>query len=163
MSALTEIESVRRQLDPLIRVFTGIGLRDQRCLILAALFHDLQKPAKDHPERMARRLARSLEQMGLLLPDDEVETIAWIVRHHLDVRDLMNRIGFSGEQVLAQYLEQVGDTRLVRLLILFTYADRVAVHLDRNKNAHDAMLLSEMLHLVNQYDSATARKNAGAS
>ena len=163
MSALTEVESVRRLLDPLIRVFTGLAFCDQRCLILAALFHDLQKPAKDHPERMARRLGHSLEQMGLLLPEGEAETIAWIVRHHLDMRELMNRIGVSGEQVMADYLAQVGDTRLVRLLILFTYADRVAVHLDRNKNAHDAMLLSEMLQLVNQYDSIAARKGAAAT
>jgi hypothetical protein len=145
MIALSEITKVRRQLDSLIRVMARLSFAEQRDLVVAGLLHDIRKPAVEHPELGAERLDEILAGMGIALPPENVARIRWLIRHHLDVRPLMNRMGTGENRALADYARQVGDPALLRMLILFTYADRVAVHLDPNKNSHDAMVLSEML------------------
>ncbi len=77
-----------------------------------------------------------------------MERIAWLVKHHIDIRPLMNRMGAEGESALLEFTRKAGDPGLVRSLILFTYADRVAVALDPNKTTHDAMVLSQMLDVL---------------
>jgi hypothetical protein len=145
MIALSEIVKVRRQLESLIRLMTRLSFAEQRDLILAGLLHDIRKPAVNHPELGADDADAILGGMGLALPESSLNQIRWLIRHHLDVRPLMNRMGTEEDEALRGYAQQVGDPNLVRLLILFTYADRVAVHLDPNKNSHDAMLLTDML------------------
>jgi UTP:GlnB (protein PII) uridylyltransferase len=152
MIALSEIVKVRRQLESLIRVMTKLTFTEQRDLMLTGLLHDIRKPAVNHPELGAQDLDEILSGMGLSLPDASVRHIRWLIRHHLDVRPLMNRMGAEEDGALREYAQQVGDPALLRMLILFTYADRVAVHLDPNKNSHDAMLLTEMLSQLGEME-----------
>jgi hypothetical protein len=148
MLALNEIAKTRRQLGGLIRLMTALPFAEQRILILAGMFHDICKPAQDHPARGAQALASILEAMGVTLPQRDVERIRWLIAHHLDVRPIMNRTAEQGEGAVADFARSVGDASLVRLLVLFTYADRVAVHLDPNKNSHDALTLTDILRIL---------------
>ena len=148
MTALSEIMKTRRQLDPLIRLMDRLSFGERRNLVLAGLLHDIRKPAVNHPELGAQNLEAILAAMGVVLPPTDVERIRWLIHNHLEVRPLLKRMGAEGTDVAKQYVRTVGDAELVRLLVLFTYADRVAVHLDPNKNSHDAMLLGEMLAAV---------------
>ena len=148
MGGLSEIETVRRQLDSIIRTYNALPFRARRILMLTALFHDLKKPAKEHPQLMAEALPASLDTMGIELPAEDVADLQFLVGEHLAVRKLMDRMGNDGPQAVLDYAAQAGSRERVRMLILFTYADRVAVYLDRNKNAHDAMTLAEMLNVL---------------
>ena len=74
------------------------------------------------------------------------------MRHHLDLTELAARIGSGGERALEDYLTQCGGSDRLRPLILFTYADRVAVHPDSSQNAHHAMVLSGLLRMVEAAD-----------
>ena len=148
MLALNEIAKTRRQLDGLIRFMMSLPFPERRVLVLAGLFHDICKPAVDHPEQGAKALREILETMGLVLPDGEFERIRWLVANHLAVRPMMNRSAERGDEAVREFARSAGDASLVRMLVLFTYADRVAVHLDANKNSHDALLLTEILHVL---------------
>ena len=160
MGALVEIEKIRKQLDPLVRLYSALPFSEQRNLVLAGLLHDLKKPARDHGPLMGDVLADFLAGMGLSLPKGEVTRTAWLIRHHLDVRPLIGRIGSEGESALLDFARAAGDVKLVQSLILFTYADRVAVYLDQNKNTHDAMVLSQMLDILARGAPPQGRKSA---
>jgi UTP:GlnB (protein PII) uridylyltransferase len=145
VAALNEIEKVRSQLDTLIAHYGAVPFAEQRVLVLTGLLHDLKKPAQDHGPLGADALAGLLRETGLRLPEADVERLGWLIRHHLDIRPLINEMGSEGETALADFAARAGERSLVESLILFTYADRMAVHFDLNANAHDAAVLSEML------------------
>ncbi len=156
MAALSEIEEIRNQLSSFIHFYQHLSFEEQRLLTLAGLFHDLKKPAQDHGERGAVMLDAVLEGMGLRLPAGTVDSLRWLIRHHLDIRPLIHRMGAGGDDVLEQYTRDTGDAKLVKMLILFTYADRVAIRPNLNANAHAAMVLGEMLGQVERIDSGQA-------
>lgn len=150
MLALNEIAKTRRQLHGLIRLTRSLPFAERRVLVLAGLFHDICKPAVDHPEQGAQALPGILGAMGLTLPAGEFERIRWLVANHLAVRPMMTRSADRGDEAVREFARGVGDTSLVRMLVLFTYADRVAVHLDPNKNSHDALLLTDILRILDE-------------
>jgi UTP:GlnB (protein PII) uridylyltransferase len=150
IAALNEIEKVRTQLAGLIYHFTALEFTRQRVLVLAGLLHDLKKPAQDHGPRGADALDSVLEGMGLRLPAGDVERLRWLIRHHLDIRPLINEMGAQGEQALTRFAREAGDPARVAELVLFTYADRSAVRFDLNSNAYDAAVLSDMLARVDK-------------
>jgi len=65
-------------------------------------------------------------------------------------------MGAEGEAALAGFTAEAGDPTLVSALILFTFADRMAVHFDLNSNAHDAAVLGDMLERVQAMRPAPA-------
>jgi UTP:GlnB (protein PII) uridylyltransferase len=148
MLALNDIAKTRRQLDGMIRLMKSLPFSERRVLVLAGLFHDICKPAIDHPEQGAQALREILDGMGLVLPEGEFERIRWLVANHLAVQPMMNRGAERGDEAVREFARSTGDASLVRMLVLFTYADRVAVHLDPNKNAHDALLLTDILRTL---------------
>ena len=150
MAALTELEGQRRLLDAMIGYYLSLPFGEKRILVLAGLLHDIRKPAVDHGALGADALSEILAGMGLKLAPEAVTRLEWLIRHHLDVRPLISRMGADGEQALADFTAQAGDPSLVKSLILFTYADRVAMRTDHNANNHDAMVLSEMLAMVDR-------------
>jgi hypothetical protein len=145
IAALNEIEKVRSQLDTLILRYGALPFEEQRVLVLTGLLHDLKKPAQDHGPLGAQALDGVLDGMGLRLPSRDVERLRWLIHNHLAIRPLINEIGAEGEQALARFTAEAGDPTLVADLILFTYADRMAVRFDLNANAHDVAVLSDML------------------
>jgi UTP:GlnB (protein PII) uridylyltransferase len=150
MLALNEIAKIRRQLDGMIRLMSSLPFAERRVLIFAGLFHDICKPAIDHPELGAKALREIVDAMGMALPEREFERIRWLVGNHLAVRPMVTRTAERGDEVVREFARSVGDVSLVRMLVLFTYADRVAVHLDPNKNSHDALLLTDILRILDK-------------
>ena len=156
IAALNEIENVRTRLDKLIRHYAALPFEERRVLVLAGLLHDLKKPAQNHGSLGADALDAVLDGMGLRLPAREVGRLRWLIRHHLDIRPLMTKMGAEGEAALAGFTAEAGDPTLVSALILFTFADRMAVHFDLNSNAHDAAVLGDMLERVQAMRPAPA-------
>ena len=160
LTALRQIEEIRAELDTLLRHYQGLSAEVRRDLALAALLHDMDKPDQDHGRRFAPRVAGCLAEMGLNIPPESVARIAWLVEHHLDMSGLLSRIGSDGETALGEYVKESSPER-VRELILFAYADRVAVKPDPNVASHNAMVLTGLLRSVNRIERGDGGESAG--
>jgi UTP:GlnB (protein PII) uridylyltransferase len=151
LTALRQIEEIRAEQDTLLRHYAGLDEEARRDLALAALLHDMDKPDQDHGRKFAPRVGACLAEMGLKISPASVERIAWLVEHHLDMSGLLNRIGNEGESALEDFVAASSPER-VRELILFAYADRVAVNPDPNVASHNAMVLTGLIRSVNRIE-----------
>jgi UTP:GlnB (protein PII) uridylyltransferase len=151
-TALRQIDEIRRQMDTLLRAYADLSFESQRELALAALLHDMDKPDPEHGSTYGPKVPECLESIGVRLPERSVNRIAWLVAHHLDLSGLLNRIGNDGEPALIGYLHTVATPEEMRALILFTHADRVAVHQDPNVTSHNTLTLTELLREVNRLE-----------
>lgn len=91
-------------------------------LYLAAFFHDIGKGRKGSHATVGEQVAmRTLTRWGV--PDDTVEMVAWLVRHHL----LMTTTAFSRDledpKTIADFVQVVQSPERLRLLLLLTVAD----------------------------------------
>ncbi len=119
---------------------------ERRVLALAGLLHDLQKPAQNHPELGARALDEVLEATALPLSTTEINLLRWLIKNHLEVRPLMRHVAQSGFKAQAKHFSQnQPSARWAQLLVLFTYADRVAVSFEPNRYQNDMASLSSLL------------------
>lgn len=74
--------------------------RDRLLLLLAAIVHDIEKPAtrEEHPDgkitfyRHAERAAERCKEFGktLGLSDEDTEVLTWLVRHHMDAHVMLS-------------------------------------------------------------------------
>lgn len=98
-------------------------------LILAALFHDIAKGrGGDHStlgEVDARRFCRRL---GLAVED--VELVAWLVRHHLTLSTTAQKQDLSDAAVIERFARQCGTVQRLTALYLLTVADIRATNPD---------------------------------
>jgi [protein-PII] uridylyltransferase len=97
----------------------------RRALYLAMLFHDTGKGIGDQ-QVMGERSARSACER-LNLPAEEIDLIAWLVRHHLDMSDVAQRRDIGDPGTVAQFAQTVGTIERLRLLLVLTVADIRAV------------------------------------
>jgi len=102
------------------------SIRQKRTLHLALLMHDLGKGFPDDHSELGARLA---EQTGrhLGLPDDEVETIKFLVLKHLVMSDLAQRRDIGDESIVVQFAVDVESAERLRMLYVLTCADLAAV------------------------------------
>jgi [protein-PII] uridylyltransferase len=95
-------------------------------LYVAMLFHDLGKGRSgDHSEIGARMVERTGPRLGL--SSEKVETVAWLVRHHL----LLSRVAFKRDaddpKTVSDLAEIIQSPERLRLLLIMTAADIRAV------------------------------------
>jgi [protein-PII] uridylyltransferase len=95
-------------------------------LFVAMLFHDLGKGRSgDHSEIGARMVERTGPRLGL--SSEKVETVAWLVRHHL----LLSRVAFKRDaddpKTVSDLAEIIQSPERLRLLLIMTAADIRAV------------------------------------
>jgi [protein-PII] uridylyltransferase len=95
-------------------------------LYVAMLFHDLGKGrGGDHSEIGARMVERTGPRLGLSA--EQVETVAWLVRHHL----LLSRTAFKRDsddpKTVSDVAEVIQSPERLRLLLILTAADIRAV------------------------------------
>src|SRR5918996_604048 len=95
-------------------------------LYVAMLFHDLGKGRSgDHSEIGARMVERTGPRLGLSA--EQVETVAWLVRHHL----LLSRTAFKRDsddpKTVSDIAEMIQSPERLRLLLIMTAADIRAV------------------------------------
>jgi [protein-PII] uridylyltransferase len=93
---------------------------------VAMLFHDLGKGrGADHSEIGARMVERTGPRLGL--SGEKVETVAWLVRHHL----LLSRTAFKRDaddpKTVSDVAEIIQSPERLRLLLIMTAADIRAV------------------------------------
>ncbi|HEV2972311.1 MAG TPA: [protein-PII] uridylyltransferase [Pirellulales bacterium] len=102
------------------------GLQQKSTLHLALLIHDLGKGyVEDHSEvglRIAENTARRLR-----LPEQEAETLKFLVHKHLLMSHLAFRRDTSDDQLIVRFAVEVGSPEVLRMLYLLTAADLAAV------------------------------------
>ena len=113
-------------------------------LYAAALFHDLGKGrGGDHSEIGGELVEQAGPRLGL--SHEQIETVAWLVRHHL----LLSRVAFKRDiedpKTVADLVDLVQSPERLRLLLVLTAADIRAVG-PGVWNAWKGQLLRELYH-----------------
>ncbi|HVV76190.1 MAG TPA: [protein-PII] uridylyltransferase [Mycobacteriales bacterium] len=94
-------------------------------LLLGALFHDIGKGYPgDHTEAGVEIVPAITKRMGL--PDDDVELVTDLVRHHLLLPDTATRRDLSDPATIEIVTRAVGDAATLELLHALTVADAAA-------------------------------------
>lgn len=92
-------------------------------LYLALLLHDVgrTREVREHAKRGARIAASVARRLGLSSAD--VDTVAWLVRHHGLLAQAGLRLDLSDPAQVRRLAEQVGHEENLRMLTLLTVAD----------------------------------------
>ena len=114
----------------------------RRALYIAVFLHDIAKGRKgDHSELGAKVALQLCPRLGL--SEEETESVAWLVTHHLD----MSHVAFSRDiddpQTIVDFAGLVQSMERLRLLLVLTVADIRAVG-PGTWNAWKAALLREL-------------------
>jgi [protein-PII] uridylyltransferase len=101
-------------------------VHSRRALYLAVLLHDIGKGrAGDHSE-VGEQIALKLgPRLGL--SEEEVETTAWLVRHHLDMSAVAFKRDLEEPKTIQDFAANMQSMERLRLLLCLTVADIRAV------------------------------------
>ena len=99
--------------------------RLRRIVYLACLLHDVGKSEGDQCEDGARMATSACLRLGL--PDADVETISWLVRHHLDMSETAQRRDISDAKTVEVFARTVGSITRLQMLCALTVVDIRAV------------------------------------
>ncbi len=101
-------------------------VRDKNVLHLAMLLHDLGKGfPEDHSEVGRRIAAETGERFDL--PEEETETIKFLVHNHLVMSHLAFHRDINDQTMVAEFASNVGSVQLLSMLFVLTCADISAV------------------------------------
>ncbi|MEN6405735.1 MAG: [protein-PII] uridylyltransferase [Thermoguttaceae bacterium] len=95
-------------------------------LHLALLIHDLGKGRLEDHREVGVQIATAVAQR-LGLPDDEAESLRFLVHKHMLMNHLAFRRDTSDEQLVVQLAVQVGSPELLQMLYVLTACDLGAV------------------------------------
>jgi [protein-PII] uridylyltransferase len=98
---------------------------NRRALYLAMLLHDTGKGIGDQQEEGEKTAIAACTRLGL--PEEEVELVGWLVRHHLLMSDTAQKRDIGDPRTVATFAEEVGTLERLRLLLVLTVADIRAV------------------------------------
>jgi len=131
---LLAIRGVESLLDPSTASRRRFGsilqeLHAPELLTLALLFHDVGKWREaDHAQESVRLAQSMLDRLEL--PDDELATVEFLIREHLQMSQVAFRRDAEDPQVASRFAELVGTEEQLKLLCLMTFADVGAVSPD---------------------------------
>jgi [protein-PII] uridylyltransferase len=95
-------------------------------LVLALLYHDIGKANdEDHAAEGVRQAQRMFDRMGL--GEQERDTVAFLVRHHLQMSVVAFRRDTEDPEIVRQFAGLVGTEERLKMLCLMTLADVEAV------------------------------------
>ena len=101
-------------------------IRHRRALYVAALLHDIAKGGREHHSVAGERIARDLcPRLGL--SSAETDTVAWLVRHHLDMSDCAQMRDLADYKTILDFARTVQSPERLKLLLILTVADIKAV------------------------------------
>ncbi|NNU78893.1 [protein-PII] uridylyltransferase [Halovulum dunhuangense] len=141
-------------------VASGILKRgvNRRALYVALLLHDVGKgQPRDHSELGAEIALEVCPRLGL--PADEVDTVAWLVRHHLVMSDFAQKRDLADARTVRDFANIVQSPARLKLLTVLTVCDIRGVG-PGVWNNWKAMLLRELYALTLDYLTGdTARQS----
>ena len=116
----------------------------RRVLYLAVLLHDIAKGRGGNHSELGAEVALKVAPM-LGVPDDETETVAWLILHHLDMSRVAFRRDLADPKTIADFAAMVQSPERLRLLLILTVADIRAVGPGR-WNGWSGQLLRQLYH-----------------
>ncbi len=101
-------------------------VQSRRALYVAVLLHDIAKGrAGDHSVVGEEVALEVCPRLGL--SEEESETVAWLVRHHLDMSAVAFKRDLGEPKTIRDFAENVQSLERLRLLLCLTVADIRAV------------------------------------
>jgi len=124
-------------------------------LLLATLFHDIGKgKGGGHTLRGARIAANIMLAMGF--PEDEVDTVQFLVRHHTTMTQMALRRDSTDPRVAMELADLCKTTERLEMLYLLTYADLSGVGPDLWTDWKGVLILDLYLKSRNCLESGEA-------
>ncbi|WP_041375688.1 [protein-PII] uridylyltransferase [Polymorphum gilvum] len=126
IGVLAEVERGRSGEDhPLASRLIGT-IQNRRVLYVAMFLHDIAKGRPEDHSIAGARIARKLcPRFGL--NDNETDTVAWLVEHHLDMSTMAQSRDLSDRKTIADFASIVQSMERLKLLLILTVADIRAV------------------------------------
>ena len=97
----------------------------KRILYMTCLLHDTGKGKGDQCIEGAQLGRRACRRLGL--PQEEVDTVAWLIRRHLDLSETAQRRDISDPDTIAEFGKLMGSQDRLDLLYVLTVVDIRAV------------------------------------
>ncbi len=130
----------------------------RRALYMAVLLHDIAKGRGGDHSALGAEVAETLcPRLGLT--DEEVETVAWLVRQHLAMSNAAQKRDVNDPQTIQDFAELVQSPERLRMLLVLTVVDMRATG-PNVWNGYKAALLRE---LYRRTEEQLAGKPLGAN
>jgi len=101
-------------------------IQSRRALYVAVFLHDIAKGrGGDHSELGAEVAQELCPRLGLT--EEETETVAWLIRHHLLMSDIAFKRDIDDPKTINDFVEVVKSVERLRLMAVLTVADIRAV------------------------------------
>lgn len=134
-------------------------IKNKRVLHLAALLHDLGKGYEEDHSEIGRRIALETAER-LELPEDEAESLAFLVHKHLRMSNIAQQHDIHDDRVVVPFAAEVGSPELLRKLYVLTCADITAVG-PGTLNAWRRQLLTDLyFHTLELISSGSPEEKA---
>ena len=106
-------------------VVKDFSKRDSLILYLTCLLHDTGKGQGDQCIEGAQLARRACRRLGV--DQDITDTVAWLVRRHLDMSETAQRRDISDPETIEEFAALVGSKERLNLLTVLTVVDIKAV------------------------------------
>ena len=122
LSNLSQIERGELKEDlPIVSELLKKGV-NRRIIYVALLLHDIGKGLpEDHSVAGARMAKVIAPRLGL--DTQEVETVVWLIRHHLLMSDVAQKRDLSDPRTVRDFVKTVKSTNRLHLLTILTVCD----------------------------------------
>ncbi len=123
---IQNLEKLEKDTSPLGKIYNL--LKDKEFLHLGLLFHDIAKPinVSGHEIIGAEMASSIMHRLGY--SDEEIESVAFLVRNHLIMEQVAFRRNLNDPETLNNFASRFNSTKELELLYLVTYADLSAVN-----------------------------------
>jgi [protein-PII] uridylyltransferase len=119
---LHEIETGALKEDHPLSVEIVHKVQSRRALYLAVLLHDIAKGRGGDHSKLGAEVAQKLgPRLGL--SDEETDTVAWLVLHHLAMSNTAQRRDIDDPKTIADFVGLVQSPERLRLLLVLTVVD----------------------------------------
>ena len=120
------------------------NIKNKSLLHLALLLHDLGKGFPEDHSIVGERIA---EEVGIRfdLPDEDIETIKFLVLHHLLMSHIAMHRNINDMEMVAEFASKLGSVNMLNMLFVLTCADISAVG-PGVLNPWKMQLLTELFH-----------------
>ncbi len=102
------------------------NIKEKNLLHLALLLHDLGKGFTDDHSIVGERIAEDTG-IRLDLPDEDIETIKFLVRYHLLMSHIALHRDINDMEMVAEFASKLGSVNILNMLFVLTCADISAV------------------------------------
>ncbi|MGC8941583.1 MAG: [protein-PII] uridylyltransferase [Sulfurihydrogenibium sp.] len=128
IKALEELENLQRIDSPQKKQIYDIykDIEKKELLIWSVFLHDIGKGHKADHSILGAEMSRGILERFGYSPSD-IETVSFLVRHHLDMAHISQRRNLHEEKVIREFVKLIKNKELLDMLTVLTFCDANAV------------------------------------